>query len=316
VGEDKALEPNKFRGLHPPLDQLEGSNKVLMHIRNLFESYDSSFAYPAFNTQNLETTLGIVQAAEELDTPVILATSEGTAGYAGLETIAGIVKSVASRSKAAIVLHFDHGKDIGRIQHAIDLGYSSVMIDHSYLPFEENMRDTRQVVEFAHERGAWVQGEIGRMRGTEDWVSVSEAETLLTDPGDALRFYRATSVDTLACSVGTIHGIIKMRGGVKPHVDIARIKSIHDLVKVPLVLHGASGVDPETTTLAIKSGISVINIDTELRIAYAQALRASLEIYPEEVDPRRILKPAITAVKEMAMAKIRQFGTRKLPAVA
>jgi ketose-bisphosphate aldolase len=289
---------------------------VLIHIRDLFEDYNSSFAYPAFNTQNLETTLGIIQAAEALDTPVIIATSEGTVAYAGLETIAGIVKSAAAQSKARIVLHYDHGKDISHLDRAIELGYSSVMIDHSHLPFRENVRDTQRVVEFAHRKGAWVQAEIGRMRGTEDWVSVSDAETLLTDPEDALRFYQATGVDTLACSVGTVHGIIKMRGDVKPRVDIARIRSIHELVEIPLVLHGASGVDPETVALAIRAGIGIINIDTELRLAFTRALRATLETYPEEIDPRRIMKPVVQAVKETAMAKIRQFGTRKLPAVA
>lgn len=289
---------------------------MLIHIRDLFKNYSSSFAYPAFNTQNLETTLGIIQAAEALDAPVIIATSEGTVGYAGLETIAGIVKTAASRSREKIVLHYDHGKDMNHLERAMELGYSSVMIDHSHLPFEENVRHTRQVVDFAHQKGAWVQAEIGRMRGTEDWISVNEAETLLTDPRDALKFYRATGVDTLACSVGTVHGIIKMRGGVQPHVDIPRIRSIHGLVKIPLVLHGASGVDAQTIGLAIKAGVRIINIDTELRLAFAQALRATLETYPEEMDPRRIMKPVIQAVKETAMAKIRQFGTHELPAVA
>lgn len=289
---------------------------MLTYIRDLFKNYSSSFAYPAFYTQNLEITLGIIQAAEALDAPVIIATSEGTVGYAGLETIAGIVKTAANRSGAKIVLHYDHGKDMNHLERAIELGYSSVMIDHSHLPFEENVRHTRQVVDFAHQKGAWVQAEIGRMRGTEDWISVSEAETLLTDPRDALKFYRATGVDTLACSVGTVHGIIKMRGGVQPHVDTPRIRSIHDLVKIPLVLHGASGVDAQTIGLAIKAGVGIINIDTELRLAFAQALRATLETYPEEIDPRRIMKPVIQAVKETAMAKIRQFGTHELPAVA
>jgi fructose-bisphosphate aldolase, class II len=289
---------------------------MLTHIRDLFRSYDSSFAYPAFNTQNLETTLGIVQASEALGAPIIIATSEGTVGYAGLETIAGIVKTIAGRSKAKIVLHYDHGKDISHLERAIELGYSSIMIDHSHLPFGENVRDTRQVVEFAHRKGAWVQGEIGRMRGSEDWISVSEAETLLTDPEVALNYYRATGVDTLACSVGTIHGIIKMRGIVKPHVDIPRIKAIHDLVKVPLVLHGASGVEPGTVAMAIQAGIRIINIDTELRLTFAQALRGTLEAYTDEIDPRRIMKPLIKAVKETAMMKIRQFGARELPVAA
>lgn len=297
-------------------DWAEERTTMLIHIQDLFKKYNSSFAYPAFNTQNLEITLGIIQAAEVLDASVIIATSEGTVGYAGLETIAGIVKTMADRSKARIVLHYDHGKDISHLERAIELGYSSVMIDHSHLPFRDNMRDTRQVVEFAHQKGAWVQGEIGRMRGSEDWVSVSEAETLLTDPNDALKFYRTTGVDTLACSVGTVHGIIKMRGIVKPHVDVPRIRAIHELVKAPLVLHGASGVDSRTIALAIQAGIGIINIDTELRLAFAQALRATLETYPEEIDPRRFMKPVIQAVRETAMSKIRQFGTRELPAVA
>ncbi|MDE3179188.1 MAG: class II fructose-bisphosphate aldolase [Acidobacteriota bacterium] len=289
---------------------------MLIHIRELFDNYDSSFAYPAFNTQNLETTLGIIQAAEELGAPVIIATSEGTVSYAGIETIAAIVKTAASRSDARVVLHFDHGKDIEHLKRAIELGYSSVMIDHSHLPFEENARDTRRVVEFAHQNGAWVQGEIGRMRGTEDWVSVNDAETLLTDPADALKFYRATRVDTLACSVGTVHGVIKMRGGMKPRVDTARIKAIHELVTVPLVLHGASGVDQGTIALAIRNGVSIINIDTELRLAFTNALRASLELHREEIDPRQLMKPVIQAVKEIAKLKIRQFGSSRLPAAA
>lgn len=289
---------------------------MLIHIRDLFKNHDAPFAYPAFNTQNLETTLGIIQAAETLDTPVIIATSEGTVSYAGLETIAGIIKTAAARSQARIVLHYDHGKDISHLERAIELGYSSVMIDHSYLSFPENVRHTQRVVEFAHKKGAWVQAEIGRMRGTEDWVSVTDAQALFTDPDDALTFYRATGVDTLACSVGTVHGVIKMRGGVKPHVDIPRIRAIHELVKIPLVLHGASGVDSETIALAIKAGIGIVNIDTELRLAFVRALRATLETYPEEIDPRRILQPVIQAVKETAMSKIRQFATRELPAVA
>src|SRR5579864_4977293 len=243
---------------------------MLVHIKELFSrDIATEFAYPAFNTQNLETTLGIVQAGEELGVPVIVATTEGTLNYAGLETIFEIVVSLAQKSKSPVALHLDHGKDLDRLKRAIDVGYSSVMIDHSRLAFDQNVRDTREIVEFAHSAGAWVQGEIGRLRGSEDWVSVSDAETLLTEPQDALKFYQATKVDTLACSVGTVHGIVKIRGGVKPHVDLPRIKAIHELVPVPLVLHGASGVDEETISGAIRNGICIINIDTELRIAFS-----------------------------------------------
>lgn len=283
---------------------------MLVHIKELFKQNGAeNFAYPAFNTQNLETTIGIIQAAEEAGAPVIAATSEGTINYAGLETIFEIVVTLAEKAKASIALHFDHGKDMERLKRAIALGYSSIMIDHSGLPFDQNVRDTREMVEFAHQHGVWVQGEIGRLRGSEDWVSVSDAETLLTDPKDALEFYQATGVDTLACSVGTVHGIIKIRGGVKPHFDLPRIKAIHRLVPVPLVLHGASGVDQQTITEAIRSGIRIINIDTELRIAFANALRECLNEHPDEIDPRRIMKPAIAAIKETAKSKLKDFKT-------
>lgn len=286
---------------------------MLVHIKELFaKHFAGQFAYPAFNTQDLETTIGIVQAGEELGVPVIAATSEGTISYAGLETIYEIVVTLAQKAKSPVALHLDHGKNMDRLKQAIALGYSSVMIDHSGLPFEQNVRDTKEIVDFAHKHGVWVQGEIGRLRGSEDWVSVSDAETLLTDPKDALRFYQATGVDTLACSVGTVHGIIKIRGGVKPHVDLPRIKALHDLVPIPLVLHGASGVDKQTISEAIRNGISIINIDTELRIAFADALRAFLKTNPDEIDPRRIMKPAIEAIKMTARSKLEEFKTRNL----
>ena len=142
---------------------------MLVHIKELFkENLTGEFAYPAFNTQNLETTIGIIQAGQELAVPVIIATTEGTVSYAGLETIFEIVATLAHKSKSPVALHLDHGKDMDRLKRAIKLGYSSVMIDHSHLPFDQNVRDTREIVQFAHDAGAWVQGEIGRLRGTED----------------------------------------------------------------------------------------------------------------------------------------------------
>ena len=286
---------------------------MLVHIKELFkEGVTEKFAYPAFNTQNLETTLGIIRAGEELDVPLIVATTEGTISYAGLETIFDIVATLARKAKSPVVLHLDHGKDPEQLKRAIRLGYSSVMIDHSHLAFDQNVRDTKEVVEFAHREGAWVQGEIGRLRGTEDWVSVSDAQSLLTEPEEALKFHQATGVDTLACSVGTVHGVVKIRGGVTAHVDLPRIKAISDLVSVPLVLHGASGVDENTVFGAIENGIRIINIDTELRIAFTEALRQSLENRPEEIDPRHFMKPTIEAVKEASKLKLKQFRTRNL----
>lgn len=286
---------------------------MLTHIKDLFKGdVVGKFAYPAFNTQNLETTLGIIAAAEEVGVPIILETSEGAIKYAGLSTLFEIMATTAIRAKVPVALHMDHGKDVEQLKLGIELGYSSAMIDHSQSTFEENVKDTKELVEFAHAEGAWVQGEVGKIRGSEDWVSVSEAGALLTDPEEAELYVQSTGVDTLACSFGTVHGIIKMNGEVKPHVDIARIKEVHERVDLPLVLHGASGVPEEVISEAIANGIAIINIDTELRIAYSKALRQSLADQPDEIDPRKIMKPVIEAVKNAAIEKLKQFKTQNI----
>ena len=286
---------------------------MLVHIKELFQGdVVGKFAYPAFNTQNLETTMGIIAAAEELNVPAIIDVSEGAIKYAGLSTIFEIMATLAIKAKVPVALHMDHGKDVEQLRAGIELGFSSVMIDHSADDVAKNIQDTKELVNFAHAEGAWVQGEIGKIRGSEDWVNVSDAEALLTKPSEALEFCKATGVDTLACSVGTVHGIIKIRGGVTPHVDIKRIGEIYNLVKIPLVLHGASGVDENVIHEVISNGIAIINIDTELRIAFSEALRKSLSDQPEEVDPRHILKPVVEAVKQAAINKLIQFNTRNI----
>lgn len=290
---------------------------MLVHIKELVtDNVVGKFAYPAFNTQNMETTMGIIQAADELNAPVIIEVSEGAVKYAGLATIYEIMATLANSVKVPVALHMDHGKDMDQLKRGIELGFSSVMIDHSGLSVEENIRDTKAMVEFAHSHGAWVQGEIGKIRGSEDWVNVSDSEALLTDPEEAEQFYKATGVDTLAGSFGTVHGIIKIRGGVTPHVDVTRISEIHKRINAPLVLHGASGVDENVIHAAIEAGIAIINIDTELRLAYGESLRKSLADQPEEVDPRHIMKPVIEAVKKAAEKKLQQFGTKNILAIS
>lgn len=286
---------------------------MLVHIKELFQrDVVGKFAYPAFNTQNLETTIGIIQAAEEAGAPVIIDVSEGSIKYAGLATIYEIMATLAIKAKVPIALHMDHGKDTEQLKQGIELGFSSVMIDHSGSDLDQNIEDTKALVEFAHKEGAWVQGEIGRIRGSEDWVSVSDTQALLTDPEDALRFVRETGVDTLAGAFGTIHGIIKIRGGATPQVDLPRIKAVYEKVKTPLVLHGASGVDENVIHQAIRNGVAIINIDTELRMAFSEALRKSVSEHPDEIDPRHLLKPCIEAVKQAALKKLKQFGTQDL----
>lgn len=286
---------------------------MLVHIKDLFKGeVRGRFAYPAFNTMNLEITKGIIEAAEELDVPVILETSEGAIKYAGLETIYELMASMAIKAKVPIALHMDHGKDVDQLQRGIQLGYSSVMIDHSDQELGKNISDTKAMVEYAHNEGAWVQGEIGRIRGKEDWVSVSDRDSLLTTPEQAENYWQVTKVDTLACSVGTIHGIIKMNGQAEAHVDVERIKQIAEKVPVPLVLHGASGVPDDVIAQAIANGISIINIDTELRMAFTSNLRNALSEHPDEVDPRKYLAPAIEGVREAAKKKLLAFKTINL----
>jgi fructose-bisphosphate aldolase, class II len=283
---------------------------MLVHIKELFaKPVRGKFAYPAFNTINLETTRGIIAAAEELNAPIILETSEGAIKYAGLETIFEIIASLAVKARVPVALHMDHGKDMDQLKRGIELGYSSVMIDHSAQDLATNIRDTKAMVDFAHKEGAWVQGEIGRIRGSEDWVSVSDRESLLTEPEEAKQFWEATGVDTLACSVGTIHGIIKMTGEAEAKVDIDRIEQIASVVPAPLVLHGASGVPDDVIAEAIAAGISIINIDTELRIGFTKNLRSSLAEHPDEVDPRKYFTPAIEGVTQAAKQKLLAFKT-------
>lgn len=289
---------------------------MLVHIKELFSNKGEilgKFAYPAFNTINLETTIGIIAAAEEMNTPIIIETSEGAVKYAGLETIFEIMASLAIKAKVPIALHMDHGKDMEQLKRGIELGYSSVMIDHSGLSMEQNIKNTKTMVEFARKEGAWVQGEIGRIGGNEDWVDVKDNEAFLTTPEDAKSFYEATGVDTLAGSFGTIHGIIKMNGTVEAKVDVPRIAAVAQaLPGVPLVLHGGSGVPDEVIQESIAAGIAIINTDTELRLAFTKGLRETLAANIEEVDPRKYLTPAIEALKQAAITKLKTFKTKNI----
>jgi fructose-bisphosphate aldolase, class II len=286
---------------------------MLVHIKELFVGdVVGKFAYPAFNTMNLEITKGIVAAAEAANVPVILEVSEGAIKYAGLETVYEIMATIADKAKVPIALHMDHGKDLQQLERGVSLGFSSVMIDHSHLSFDQNVADTKTLVEYAHTLGAWVQGEMGRIRGSEDWVSVSDAESLLTTPEEAKKYVEATGVDTFAGSFGTVHGIAKIDGTAQPHVDVDRIEAVYAAVGRPLVLHGASGVPSEIIHAAITNGVAIINIDTELRIAFSHTLRDTLAANPAEIDPRKILAPSIAAVEAAAAKKLVEFGTKRL----
>ena len=285
---------------------------MLVHIGKLIhKKMLGRYALPAFNTSDLEMTQGIIRAAEKQKAPIILQTSEGALEYAGVEEMVGIMKTMARAAKVPIALHQDHCHDFGLIKKLINLGYSSVMIDASHLPYKENLKLTKAVVSYAHKQGVWVQAELGRLLGTEDWQSVKSGEDLMTDPEEAAEFVAKTGIDTLAVAVGTFHGIPvnpkikKVLSTLKEHVDMKRLKAIREKVKIPLVLHGASGVGDSQLRQAIKHGVAIFNIDTDLRVAFNKALRSNLKKSPEIYDPRKILAPATASLSAMAEEKIR-----------
>ncbi len=289
---------------------------MLVHINKLIKKQIvGKYAVPAFNTQNLETTAGIIRAAENQKAPVIVQTSVGSIEYAGLEEIAGLIKTMAKKASVPIALHQDHCKDFNLIKKLIDIGYSSVMIDASGMEYKENVRLTRKVVDYAHKHGVWVQAEIGRLLGNEDWQEVKSGEDLMTDPNEAASFVAETGVDTLAVAVGSMHGIPvnpkvqKILSTLKEHIDVKRLAAINKKVKIPLVLHGASGVPDPQMRAAIRHGVAVFNIDTDLRVAFNKALRDNLNKNPQIYDPRKILAPATEALQIMAETKIKLLKT-------
>ncbi|MGE5392394.1 MAG: class II fructose-bisphosphate aldolase [Candidatus Saccharibacteria bacterium] len=290
---------------------------MLVHIGKIVNrKMLGRYAVPAFNTNDLETTQGIVRAAVRLKAPVIIQTSMGALEYAGDEELAGLIKAEARKASVPIALHLDHGHDFRIIKRVIDLGFSSVMIDASHLPYKDNVKITKQVVAYAHKRGVWVQAEIGRLLGSEDWQDIKSGQDLMTDPQEAARFAQETRVNTLAIAAGSLHGIPvdpkikKITSALKEHIDVFRVKAIHQAIPtVPLVIHGASGVPDGQLRAAIRYGVAIYNIDTDLRVAFNNALRDNLKRHPEAYDPRKLLRPATDALQEVAEHKLRVLKT-------
>lgn len=295
----------------------------------LLKARAGHYAIPAFNVNNLEILKAVVQAAEELRSPIIVQTSEGAIAYAGMDYLIAMAR-VAAKGKTPIVLHLDHGKDLTIIKQAIQSGYTSVMFDGSALPYTENVRRTKQVVAWARSRRVSVEAEIGALKGIEDFVNVAEKDALLTDPQEAARFAKETGCDSLAVAIGTAHGAYKFKG--KTHLDIDRLKEIVKLVKLPIVLHGASGVLEDVVKMAehygaklgeargvmdvdikhaIKNGVAKINIDTDIRLAFTAGIREAIAKSPTVFDPRKLLEPAMIMMTEIAKRKIQIFGSKE-----
>ncbi|MFF0830220.1 ketose-bisphosphate aldolase [Brevibacillus sp. NPDC003359] len=270
----------------------------------LREARAQGYCVGAFNVHTMEMLQAVVEAASEANAPLILQTTVGTVRHLGPEYVAAIARVAAQQARVPIALHLDHCHEEELIVRCIEAGYTSVMIDASMHPFAENAEMTRRVVALAQKHGVNVEAELGKVGGVEDDLVVDEADVALADPAECERFIELTGVDTLAPAIGTAHGIYKG----EPRIDFARIEEIARRVSVPLVLHGGSGIPEEQVKRAVKLGMAKMNVATELRIAFSQAIKGVFDHNPQENDPRIYMKRAKQAVKEVALAKMEMCG--------
>ncbi len=271
----------------------------------LEHAHKNNYAVGAFNINNMEILQAIIKAAEEENSPVMVCTSEGAIKYAGMDYLSAMVHLAARKTKVPVCLHLDHGTTYETIIGCIANGWTSVMIDGSKYPLDENIAVTKEIVKIAHAAGVSVEGEIGRLSGVEDNISVEEKDSIYTNPAEAETFVKATELDSLAIAIGTAHGKYK---GV-PKLDFDRLATIKKMLDLPIVLHGASGVPEDQIKKAVSLGINKINIDTDVRQAFTDGIHACFEAKPEEYDPRKILGPAKDKMVEVVKAKIRMFGS-------
>ncbi|MBC7186918.1 MAG: class II fructose-1,6-bisphosphate aldolase [Calditrichaeota bacterium] len=301
----------------------------LVTTKEMFaKAYEGGYAIGAFNVNNMEIIQGIVEAAEEERAPLILQISKGARKYARHEYLMKLIEAALQISNLPIAVHLDHGDSFELCKACIDGGFTSVMIDGSHLPFDENVALTKKVVEYAHPRGIPVEAELGRLKGVEEHVSVEERDAIFTDPDEAREFVERTGCDSLAVAIGTSHGAYKFAG--EPFLDFERLRAIEErLPGFPLVLHGASsvlqpfvemcnkyggklpgakGVPEEMIARAVKGGVCKVNIDTDLRLAMTATIRKEFAENPSNFDPRLYLGPAREAIKEMVRHKLHVLG--------
>ncbi|ANU36859.1 tagatose bisphosphate family class II aldolase [Vibrio scophthalmi] len=271
----------------------------------LKRAQQGGYAVPAFNIHNLETVQVVVETASEMGSPVILAGTPGTYDYAGTDYLISICKEAAHKHSIPLVLHLDHHEDQQDIQRKVQQGIRSVMIDGSHYAFDQNIDIVRSVVQYCNRFDASVEAELGRLGGQEDDLIVDSADALMTDPASAAEFVRRTGIDSLAVAIGTAHGLYK----AEPRLDFNRLEKIRSVVDIPLVLHGASGVPDEMVRRCIDLGVCKVNVATELKIAFADAVKQYFVQHPDANDPRKYIIPGKAAMKEVVMSKIRVCGS-------
>jgi fructose-bisphosphate aldolase class II len=282
---------------------------MLVTVKQLLKNADKGgYAVGAFNTLNLEITKAIVQAAEDLKSPVIISTSEGEINYAGLEFIPRIVHIAAHNAKVPVALHLDHGASLKMALMCIKAGYTSVHIDGSGLPYDQNTALTLSVAEIAHREGVSVEGELGHIEEHSEVhkSKIKDLKIQKTNSDQAKIFIKETGIDSLAVCIGNAHGLYED----EKKLDFDLLKKIRENVKIPLVLHGGSGIPEKDIKKAIKIGVRKININTELRLSFTGSLREALDENPDEVVPYKIFPKVIQTVKRTVEEKIKLFGSR------
>jgi len=283
------------------------NNKENNELNLLRRAQKEKWAVGQFNISNLETLRAILQAAQRLRSPVIIGTSESESSFLGLKQAVALIKSFKEEIDCPIFLNYDHGRDIIRLKHAIDLGYDSVHYDGSNLSLEDNISNLKELVAYGHKSDVLVEGELGSVGGSSE-IHKEEIEIMIGNqvrPEDIDGFINETGVDILALGIGNIHGVYEDRP--KPKIDVARLTEIKEKARIPFVFHGGSGVPEEEIRQVIECGFSKININTELRIAYAESLRNYLLSNRQEVKPYKIFQTVIENIQKVAEEKILLF---------
>jgi len=284
---------------------------MLVKIKKILkDAEEKKYAVGAFNVYNLESTLAVVMAAVKKKSAVIIQMTESSIKYAGLKNIYNIIKTIAENEgkDVPIAIHLDHGKDLKLVKECVKLGFGSVHYDGSELAYNINLKNTQKIVKFAHKRGVWVQGELGTIIGSKSKIQgnlSTNLEQYMTKPEQALDYVKQTKINTFAPSVGAMHGLFKG----KEKLNLKLIKTLSEITKKPLVLHGGSGVPNSDIKQAIQNGIRIINIDTRLRKEFTDKLKQTLKNNKQEIDPRKILLPGIDAIQKAVEEKITLFNS-------
>ena len=276
------------------------------------EAGEKGVAIGHFNISNLEGLHGIYNAAKKLNLPVIIGVSEGEESFVGLTEVVALVRAIRERDNYPIFLNADHHASFDRVKDCIDAGFDMVIIDGAHLPYEENVALTKKCVDYAKEvlantgREVLVEAELGYIgSGSNIKDSIPEGAGILTSPEEAKRFADDTGIDLLAPSIGSVHGLIKSG---KPHIDAEVTKKIKEITNLPLVLHGGSGLRDEDFVNAIKAGVNIVHINSEIRLAWRQAVEEFIKNNPEEINPTKILKPAVDAIEKVVENRLKLFN--------